>query len=224
MTLRPVVIVAGVTLAVALVAGCGSSKSSAGSSPTSASTPGTPASSSGTPASSSAAPASSPAAAASTLFGSGCATLGLTAASTALAGTAPVGTVAAQAPFLKNVVAAATAAGIIDTLNAAPALTVFAPTDSAFAKEPAGLLQSLLTDPTKKPQLIATLDYAVVGSELTKDQLVGTHPTLLSGKSITVAGSGDSYTVNGNVKILCGGLKTKNAIVYVIDTVLHPAS
>jgi uncharacterized surface protein with fasciclin (FAS1) repeats len=216
MTLRPVVIVAGVTLAAALVAGCGSSKSSAGST--------SPASTPSTATTSSAAPASSPAAATSTLFGSGCAALGLTASSTALAGTTPVGTVAAQAPFLKNVVAAATAAGIIDTLNAAPALTVFAPTDDAFAKEPAGLLQSLLTDPTKKQQLIDTLDYAVIGSTLTKDQLVGTHPTLLSGKSITVAGSGDAYTVNGTVKILCGGLKTKNAIVYVIDTVLHPAS
>jgi uncharacterized surface protein with fasciclin (FAS1) repeats len=219
MNYRPIALVAGFALAVTMTAACSSSKGTDASASSSA------ASSGSSSASGAAGDASTPAgAAATTLFGPGCQSLGITASSPALAPALPVGTVAAQAPFLKNVVAAATAAGLIDTLNAAPALTVFAPTDDSFAKEPAGLLQSLLTDPSKKQQLIDTLNYAVVGSQLTKAQLVGTHQTLLTGKSITVAGSGDDYTVNGNVKILCGGLQTKNAIVYILDTVLHSAS
>ncbi len=134
---------------------------------------------------------------------------------------APVGTVAAGVPFLKNVITAATAAGLVPTLNAAPALTVFTPTDQAFTKEPAGLLQSLLTDPSKKPQLVATLKYHVLGTEITKDQLPGTHVTL-EGQKLTITGSGDNYVINGTAHILCGGFKTKNAVIYIIDTVLHP--
>src|SRR6266480_3752149 len=94
--------------------------------------------------------------------------------------------------------------------RSAPSLTVFAPQDSAFGKEPAGLLQSLITDPSKKAQLVSTLEYHVVEGELTKDQLPGTHKTL-QGSSITITGSGDSYTVNGTAKIVCGGIMTKNA-------------
>jgi uncharacterized surface protein with fasciclin (FAS1) repeats len=120
-------------------------------------------------------------------------------------------------------VAAANAAGLTDTLNAAPALTVFAPVDDAFKKEPPAQVQALLTDPAQKPQLIATLKYHVVGSEIAKADLVGKHTTL-EGSDITVAGSGDDYTVNGTAKILCGGIQTKNAVVYLLDTVLHPTS
>jgi uncharacterized surface protein with fasciclin (FAS1) repeats len=144
------------------------------------------------------------------------------AATLAAAAKLPVGLAAAAVPQLKTVVTAAAAAGLVPTLNAAPALTVFAPIDSAFAKEPAGLLQSLLTDPSKKGTLVATLKYHVVPGRISKDALVGKHTTL-QGTAVTVAGSGDAYTVN-NAKILCGGIQTKNATVYVIDTVLHYAA
>jgi uncharacterized surface protein with fasciclin (FAS1) repeats len=161
--------------------------------------------------------------AASALFGPGCASLGLTDAAVAQASQAPVGTVAANIPFLSNVVAAANAAGLTQTLNAAPALTVFAPVDDAFKKEPPAQVQALLTDPKMKPQLVATLNYHVLPGKVEKAALVGTHKTL-QGTDITVTGSGDNYTVNDKAKIICGGIQTKNAVVYLIDTVLHPAS
>jgi uncharacterized surface protein with fasciclin (FAS1) repeats len=141
----------------------------------------------------------------------------------AAASALPVGVAAAAVPQLKTVVGAATVAGMVSTLNSAPSLTVFAPQDSAFGKEPAGLLQSLLTDPSKKAQLVSTLKYHIVEGELTKDQLPGTHKTL-QGSSLTITGSGDSYTINNTAKIVCGGIQTKNAVVNVIDGVLHPSS
>ncbi|MGH8959723.1 MAG: fasciclin domain-containing protein [Jatrophihabitantaceae bacterium] len=166
--------------------------------------------------------ASSTSTAASTLLGPGCATLGLSAAALAPAAAAPVGTVAANVPFLSNVVTAAKAGGLTATLNSAPALAVFAPVDAAFKKEPAAQVQALLTDPKMKAVLVATLKYHVLAGKVAKDALVGRHKTL-QGSDISIAGSGDSYTVNGKAKILCGGIQTKNATVYLIDTVLHPA-
>ncbi len=202
------------TLALGLAACSSSSKSgSSSSAPTTATSAETT--------SAAATSAGTTTAAAVGLFGLGCAQLGLTDARVALAAQAPVGVVAAGVPFLKNVVTAATAAGLVPTLNAAPALTVFTPTDDAFKKEPPALLQSLLTDPSKKPQLIATLKYNVLGEQVTKDQLAGTHKTL-EGKNLTITGSGDNYVINGTAHIICGGLKTKNAIVYITDAVLHP--
>jgi uncharacterized surface protein with fasciclin (FAS1) repeats len=211
---RQLVLAGLAALTVGLAACSSSGKSSSGSSSSSS-----PTSAAATSAATTS--AASTAAAASGLFGPGCAQLGLTDALVAPAAQAPVGVVAAGVPFLKNVVTAATAAGLVPTLNAAPALTVFTPTDTAFKKEPAALLQSLLTDPSKKPQLIATLKYNVLGEQVTKDQLTGTHKTL-EGKNLTITGSGDNYVINGTAHIICGGLKTKNAIVYITDAVLHP--
>jgi uncharacterized surface protein with fasciclin (FAS1) repeats len=197
-----------------------SSSSSSSSSTTSAAA--SSASSSQSSASSSPATSESSSAAAGAPFGAGCASLGVSQAALAVAANAPIGVAAAAVPILKTVVTAATVAGLVPTLNAAPALTVFAPEDSAFAKEPAGLLQSLLTDPTKKATLVATLKYHVIAGKLDKTAVLGKHATL-QGTDVTVAGSGDALTVN-NAKIVCGGIQTKNAVVYVIDTVLHPAS
>jgi uncharacterized surface protein with fasciclin (FAS1) repeats len=160
---------------------------------------------------------------ASTLFGPDCASLGLTAAALAPAKAAPVGTVAANVPFLSNVVTAANAAGLTATLNAAPALTIFAPVDDAFKKEPAAQVQALLTDPKMKAVLVATLKYHIISGLVAKDALVGSHKTL-QGSAITITGSGDNYTINAKAKVLCGGIQTKNATVCLIDTVLHPAS
>lgn len=211
----PIVIAA---LAVAL-SGCTSSNKSSPPPPTSPSPTAT------TPTAT--APATTPASPTtgaqgqSTLFGPACATLGLDNAAVAGATAAPVGTVAANIPFLKNVVTATNAAGLLNTLNSAPAITVFAPVDDAFKKEPPAQVQALLTDPKMKPQLIATLKFHIVNGKLTKAQLPGSHATL-EGSPLTVSGSGDNFTVNGTAKILCGGLQTANATVYLIDTVLHP--
>jgi uncharacterized surface protein with fasciclin (FAS1) repeats len=218
------------TSALALAAtltACSSSGGSGNSTAPSTAAPVTSASASSAPVSSApvtSAPAStsSSAAAASTVFGPQCTALGLTATALAPAAAVPVGTVAANVPFLSKVVAAANAAGLTATLNAAPAITVFAPIDNAFKKEPQKQLKALLTDPKMKATLIATLSYHVVAGRLAKAALPGAHKTL-EGGSIKITGSGDNYTVNGKAHILCGGIQTKNAVVYLIDTVLHPA-
>lgn len=216
---RGMAVSVGVLAAVAAALTACSSSSSSSSNTTSAAAPAT--SSSASSAETSA--ASSSAASAGLPWGSGCATLGVTPAQLTAASKLPVGVAAAAVPQLKTVVTAATVAGMVSTLNSAPSLTVFAPLDSAFAKEPAGLLQSLITDPSKKAQLVSTLKYHVVEGELTKEQLPGTHKTL-EGSTLTITGSGDSYTINGTAKIVCGGIMTKNAVVNVIDGVLHPKS
>lgn len=165
---------------------------------------------------------STTAAASGAVSGSGCASLGVTDEMVAAAAKAPVGTVAANAPFLSSVTAAANVAGLIPTLNAAPALTIFAPVDDAFKKEDPARVQSLLTDPAKKPELVNQLELHVLGEEVPKDQLVGTHKTLAA-TDMVITGSGDDFTVDGTAKIICGGIKASNAIIYLIDTVLQPA-
>jgi uncharacterized surface protein with fasciclin (FAS1) repeats len=216
----------GTTVSVGLVAAAAATAAltacSSSSSSSSATTSASAAASSASGAESSSA-ASSSATASSLPWGPGCSSLGLTPAKLTAASALPVGVAAAAVPQLKTVVGAATVAGMVSTLNAAPSLTVFAPQDTAFGKEPAGLLQALLTDPSKKAQLVSTLKYHIVEGELTKDQLTGTHKTL-QGSSLTITGSGDSYTINGTAKIVCGGIQTKNAVVNVIDGVLHPSS
>jgi uncharacterized surface protein with fasciclin (FAS1) repeats len=217
---RGMAVSVGVLAAAAAALTACSSGSSSSSNTTSAAAPATSSSASSAETSSA---ASSSAASAGLPWGSGCASLGVTPAQLTAASKLPVGVAAAAVPQLKTVVTAATVAGMVSTLNSAPSLTVFAPLDSAFAKEPAGLLQSLITDPSKKAQLVSTLKYHVVEGELTKEQLPGTHKTL-EGSTLTITGSGDSYTINGTTKIVCGGIMTKNAVVNVIDGVLHPKS
>jgi uncharacterized surface protein with fasciclin (FAS1) repeats len=133
--------------------------------------------------------------------------------------TAPVATAASANPLLKTLVTAVGKAGLVDTLNSADALTVFAPTDDAFAKIPSDTLNGLLAD---KKMLTTVLTHHVVAGKLSPDQLAGTHKTL-AGDTIKIDGSGKDFTVEGaNAKVLCGNIQTANATVYVIDTVLVP--
>ncbi|WP_372727777.1 fasciclin domain-containing protein [Nocardioides sp.] len=134
--------------------------------------------------------------------------------------TAPVASAASANPLLTTLVAAVTEAGLVDTLNSAEALTVFAPTDDAFAKIPTKTLNSVLAD---KETLTAILTHHVIGGQLSPDELAGEHETL-NGDTLTVEGSGESFTVAGdNAEVLCGNIPTANATVYVIDTVLMPS-
>ena len=135
--------------------------------------------------------------------------------------TAPVATAASANPLLKTLVAAVTKAGLVDTLNSADALTVFAPTDDAFAKIPTKTLNAVLAD---KATLTKILTHHVIGGQLSPDQLAGDHDTLAK-DTLTVDGSGENFTVAGdNAKVLCGNIPTANATVYVIDTVLMPTA
>ena len=133
----------------------------------------------------------------------------------------PVATAASNNPLLSTLVTAVTKAGLVDTLNNAKGITVFAPTNDAFAKIDPATLEKVLAD---KAMLTAILTEHVVGQSLTPDKLAGTFDTLNPKQGVTVAGSGESFTVNKTAKVVCGNVKTANATVYIIDTVLLPAS
>ncbi len=133
----------------------------------------------------------------------------------------PVATAASNNPALKTLVTAVTEAGLGDTLNSAKDITVFAPTDDAFAALDKATLDAAMADP--KGLLTTVLTNHVVEGRLSPDQVAGEHKTL-SGKSITVAGSGEDFTVTpGDAKVVCGNVQTANATVYIIDKVLVPA-
>jgi uncharacterized surface protein with fasciclin (FAS1) repeats len=141
----------------------------------------------------------------------------------------PVGTAASHNPLLKTLVKAATAADLVPTLNDTNAsYTVFAPADSAFAKIPPKTLQGLLK-PSAKKQLADLLTYHVVPQRLDKDgaeQMKELTPVGGGGAKLKIGGSGDNMTVTdgsgATAKVLCGNVPTKNATVFVIDSVLMP--
>jgi uncharacterized surface protein with fasciclin (FAS1) repeats len=133
--------------------------------------------------------------------------------------TAPVATAASSNPVLSTLVTAVKAAGLVDTLNSAPAITVFAPSNDAFAKIPADTLNKVLAD---KATLTKILTGHVIAGKLSPDKLAGDHQTL-AGNTVTVMGSGENFTVGkDNAKVICGNVTTANATVYIIDTVLMP--
>ncbi|MCP9212251.1 fasciclin domain-containing protein [Streptomyces sp. NEAU-Y11] len=131
----------------------------------------------------------------------------------------PVATAASHNPALSTLVSAVKKAGLVDTLNNAQNITVFAPTNDAFAKIPKADLDKVLND---KKQLTKVLTYHVVGKKLAPGDLdSGSFPTLEK-STLRTSGSGESYTVNDTSKVVCGHVKTANANVYIIDTVLMP--
>ena len=133
----------------------------------------------------------------------------------------PVATAASNTPQLSTLVTAVKQAGLAGTLNSAQGITVFAPTNDAFAAVPKATLDKALGDP--EGLLTTVLTYHVVPGQLTPDQLAGSHKTLQGG-TIQVSGSGEEFTVNGNSGVVCGNIKTANATVYLIDQVLLPKS
>ncbi|WP_328325678.1 fasciclin domain-containing protein [Kribbella sp. NBC_00382] len=134
---------------------------------------------------------------------------------------APVATAASGNPLLKTLVASVSGklnpkVDLVSTLNGGE-FTVFAPVDSAFAKIPAATITTLKTN---SALLTKILTYHVVAGQLDPAAVVGKHATVEKG-SLTVTGSGNNLMVN-NAKVICGGVKTANATVYLIDTVLMP--
>ncbi len=134
----------------------------------------------------------------------------------------PVGTAASNNPLLGTLVKAVTAADLVDTLNGAEALTVFAPTDDAFAKIPAKTLNAVLKD---KATLTAILTHHVIGEQLGPDEIAGKQDTL-NKDTLTIKGNADEgvtvENAGGPATVLCGNIPTANATVYVIDSVLMP--
>ncbi|MGD9955156.1 MAG: fasciclin domain-containing protein [Candidatus Nanopelagicales bacterium] len=134
--------------------------------------------------------------------------------------TAPVATAASNNPALSTLVTAVKKAGLVDSLNSADGITVFAPTNDAFAALDKATLDKALADP--KGLLTTVLTYHVVPGMLAPADLPGEHETLQGG-TLTVAGSGEDFTVNGSAKVVCGNVPTANATVYIIDGVLLPS-
>jgi uncharacterized surface protein with fasciclin (FAS1) repeats len=204
-------------LAVSGLAAClaiGAAACSSSSSSPSAAAPAAPASS---------AAASSPSSAAAMMdFGPGCSSVPATGAGsfTGMA-SAPVATAASANPVLSTLVAAVEKAGLVDTLNSAAGITVFAPDNAAFAKIPAATLASVLAN---KAELTKILTYHVVAGRYTPAQLASGAPLkTLEGATVTPALMGSTYEVN-SADVVCGNVQTANATVYIINTVLMPPS
>ncbi|MFB2599666.1 fasciclin domain-containing protein [Herbiconiux sp. P17] len=164
---------------------------------------------------------------ASDLVGSGCAAYAdaVPDGAGSVAGMAadPVATAASNNPLLKTLVAAVSGGvnpdvNLVDTLNGSE-FTVFAPVDDAFAKIDAATLDSLKT-PEGAATLTKILTYHVIPGQISPDAIDGTQTTV-EGGTVEVTGSGDDIMVNG-AKVICGGVHTANATVYLIDSVLMP--
>ncbi|USX54730.1 fasciclin domain-containing protein [Lentzea sp. HUAS12] len=134
----------------------------------------------------------------------------------------PVATAASNNPLLTTLVSAVSGklnpkVNLVSTLNGGE-FTVFAPVDSAFAKIDAATIETLKTDDAL---LTKILTYHVVPGQITPDKIAGDQKTVQTG-TVKVTGSGDAIKVN-DANVICGGVKTANATVYLIDSVLMPA-
>jgi uncharacterized surface protein with fasciclin (FAS1) repeats len=171
--------------------------------------------------------ATTKASAASTLVGPGCAAYAQKVPNGAgsVQGMAqdPVATAASNNPLLTTLVKAVSGklnpkVNLVDTLNGGQ-FTVFAPVDSAFAKLPKATVAAL-GKPAGADTLSKVLTYHVVPGQISPAHIAGSQTTV-EGAKVTVKGQGDNLTVNG-ARVICGGVKTANATVYLIDQVLMP--
>jgi uncharacterized surface protein with fasciclin (FAS1) repeats len=133
----------------------------------------------------------------------------------------PVAVAASNNPMLTTLTKAVSGqlnpqVNLVDTLNGGE-FTVFAPTDAAFAKIDSATIEKLKTD---APLLTSILTYHVVPGQAGPSAVVGTHKTV-QGADVTVTGQGNNLRVN-DAGVVCGGVQTANATVYMIDTVLMP--
>jgi uncharacterized surface protein with fasciclin (FAS1) repeats len=127
--------------------------------------------------------------------------------------------VAASNPDFSTLVAAVKAAGLVDTLKSEGPFTVFAPTNEAFAKLPAGTVEDLLK-PENKEKLVAVLTYHVVAGKVMAADVK-------AGKVKTVQGSEASLSTDDGVKIdgakvIAADVAASNGVIHVIDTVILP--
>jgi uncharacterized surface protein with fasciclin (FAS1) repeats len=135
----------------------------------------------------------------------------------------PVAVAAGNNPILKTLTAAVSGklnpdVNLVDTLNG-DEFTVFAPIDDAFAKLPPKTVKTLGT-PAGAETLSTVLTYHVVPGQIAPADIVGMQDTVQGG-TVEVTGSGDNLKVNG-ANVICGGVQTANATVYLIDEVMMP--
>ncbi len=127
--------------------------------------------------------------------------------------------VAQEAREFSTLLAAAEAAGLVETLTGAGPFTVFAPTDEAFNKLPEGTIEALLED---TEQLRQVLTYHVVpGIVMASDIANLTSATTVQGGDITISVENGSVMVN-NATVITADIQASNGVIHVIDTVLLP--
>lgn len=138
------------------------------------------------------------------------------------AGTDDIVAVASGNDDFSTLVAAVSAAGLVETLQSPGPFTVFAPTNDAFAALPAGTVDSLLL-PENRDQLTSILTYHVVPGRITAGQLAGQRGTLttVQGDTILIDATGDGVTVNG-ANVVAADVAASNGVIHVIDAVLLP--
>jgi len=136
----------------------------------------------------------------------------------------PVATAASNNPVLTTLVTAVGAAGLGDTLNGAEALTVFAPTDCAFAALDPATLEAALADPSGL--LTTVLGFHVIPERLEAADLAGmTDLITFTGESLPIVVEGDTVTLNGGqATVVVADIQTANATVHLIDNVMLPPS
>ena len=128
---------------------------------------------------------------------------------------------AVSAGSFTTLVAAVQAAGLVDTLKGPGPFTVFAPTDEAFAKLPAGTVEGLLAD---VPKLTEVLTYHVVAGKVTAAEVVGlSEAKTVQGQSIAINATNGSVKVD-NATVVQTDIEADNGVIHVIDSVILPKS
>lgn len=143
-----------------------------------------------------------------------------TVAAAACTGAKDLVSVASGANNFKTLVAAVKAAGLVETLQGKGPFTIFAPTDEAFAKLPAGTVEGLLK-PENKEKLIALLTYHVVPGRVMAADVKTMEAKTVQGQSVKLVVSAEGVTVD-NAKVVTTDVVAENGVIHVIDTVIIP--
>ncbi len=128
--------------------------------------------------------------------------------------------VASGADNFKTLVAAVKAAGLVETLQGKGPFTIFAPTDAAFAKLPAGTVESLLK-PENRDKLVAILKYHVLSGKVLAADVKTMDAKTVQGQSVKLVVSDTGVTVDG-AKVVKTDVLAENGVIHVIDTVILP--
>ena len=148
------------------------------------------------------------------------ATLVLSTGLVSLASAKTVFEIAAGSPDHTTLVAAVKAAGLVETLNGAGPFTIFATTNAAFAKLPAGTVESLLK-PENKAKLVSILTYHVVPAKVMAANVKSGEAPTVNGKALTIKADGMGVMVN-KARVTATDLVGSNGVIHVVDTVILP--
>ena len=128
---------------------------------------------------------------------------------------------AVSAGQFETLVTAVKAAGLVETLKGDGPFTVFAPTDEAFAKLPAGTVQDLLK-PENKAQLVAVLTYHVVPGKIMSSDIAGKMVEVKTVQGGELSVNATKGVMVDNAQVISADIETSNGVIHVIDTVVLP--